>query len=94
MAALATSRTHFYPLDPKNLFWDAPRVLDGPPGYSEFQDDYYIFSNIKILINVKKFYCEYNLRTADTHNLIAKWATSTLKEDRVEKAGRFSFPPL
>ena len=53
MVGLAVPSTYFCPLDPKYLFCDAPRVLDGPPGSPKFPRENYIIGNIKSLLHLK-----------------------------------------
>ena len=53
MVGLAVPSTYFCPLDPKYLFFDAPRVLDGPSGSPKFQPDHYIIGDIKYLLDLK-----------------------------------------
>ena len=53
MVGLAVPSTYFCPLDPKYLFCDAPRVLDGPPGSPKFLGDHYIISDIKFVLDLK-----------------------------------------
>ena len=56
MVGLAVPSTHFCPLDPKYLFFDASRVLDGPPGSSKFPRDHYIMGGTKFQINIKNHF--------------------------------------
>ena len=53
MVGLAVPSTYFCPLDPKYLFFDAPRVLDGPPGSPKYPRDHYIIVNMKSLLYLK-----------------------------------------
>ena len=53
MVGLAVPSTYFCPLDPKYLFCDAPRVLDGPPGSPKVPRDHYIIGDIKSLLDLK-----------------------------------------
>ena len=53
MVGLAVPSTYFCPLDPKYLFCDAPRVLDGPPGSPKVPGDHYIIGDIKSLSDLK-----------------------------------------
>ena len=53
MIGLAAPSAYIYPLDPKYLFCDAPRVLDGPPGSLKFPHDHYIIGDIKSLLHLK-----------------------------------------
>ena len=56
MVGLAVPSTYFCPLDPKYLFCDAPRVLDGPPGSPKFPHDHYIIGDIKSLSILKNLF--------------------------------------
>ena len=53
MGDLAVPSIYFCPLDPKYFFFDAPRVLDGPPGSPEYARDHYIIGNMKSLLYLK-----------------------------------------
>ena len=53
MVGLAVPSTYFCPLDPKYLFCDAPRVLDGPPGSPKIPHEHYIIGNIRSLWHLK-----------------------------------------
>ena len=61
MVGLAVPSTYFCPLDPKYLFCDAPRVLDGPPGSPKIPREHYIIGNIRSLWHMK------NLNTFLSH---------------------------
>jgi len=53
LVGLAVPSTYFCPLDPKYLFFDAPRVLDGPPGSTKYPQDHYIIVDMKSLLYLK-----------------------------------------
>ena len=56
MVGLAVPSTYFCPLDPKYLFCDAPRVLDGPPGSPKFPRDHYIIGDVESLLHLKNLH--------------------------------------
>ena len=62
MIGLAASSAYLYPIDPKYLFCDAPRVLDGPPGSPKVPRDHYIIGDIKLLL------CFKNLESLMSHH--------------------------
>ena len=85
MVGLAAPSAYIYPLDPKYLFYDAPRVLDGLPGPPKVSRDHYIIGDLKLLLDLESLH---NL-TCHPNSLVGLVEDIGVKGPRIETRRHF-----